>query len=120
MRTKAMEKAIVIIVVCLFLTSLSIFSGCKCFPEDSERIVSENSVVSDYRPEERFTVVSASKQIDGLQMGKVVVKRKSDGICFSALVVPNREITKGTTVELLRVSYKQSSSWAPDSFVVVK
>lgn len=63
-------------------------------------------------------VVDTSKQIGGLQIGRIIAKRETDGAFFSAIVAPYRELYEGEEVELLRVHYRHNLDQYTDFLVV--
>lgn len=111
-----MKKAFLML---MLLVSTIILCGCAS-NEDKDTIIKKEPRLSPYLAEETFLALEDSKQINHLQIGRVIVKRESDGILFSAMVIPNRTIIKGSRVELLEVIYKHNFFGVENNFVVVK
>lgn len=74
--------------------------------------------VTDWLPEETFVTFEEAKKIDGLDIGRVIVKRTKDGGLFSVLVIPMKEIQVHSQVKVSRVGYWHNEKTQVNLWVV--
>ncbi len=68
-----------------------------------------------------FTTVNDVKKVgEGLRMGIIIVKENISGDIFSAMVIPYKEIPKGTRVKLINIQYSQGKGGGNDYFFLVE
>lgn len=68
-----------------------------------------------------FTTVNDVKKVgEGSRMGIVIVKEDISGDIFSAMVIPYKEIPKGTRVKLTDIQYSQIKGGGNDYFFLVE
>lgn len=86
--------------------------------EDREAAIHVEPIVTDWLPNETFVVVDGVKKVDGFEMGRVIVRRNKDGVPFSAMVIPIREISVGSKVKIARIDYMHHHSMQKNFLLV--
>ena len=61
--------------------------------------------VTNYFSEKNLQTVGPVEKVEGLEIGRVIFKRTEDGVLFSAMVIPMREIPVGSIVKITEISY---------------
>jgi len=107
-------KEIVMVVLC----SVLIFTTSCMTKEDYEAAIRVEPIITNWLPNETFVVVDAVKKVDGFEMGRVIVRRNKDGVPFSAMVIPIKEIPVGSEVKIARVDYMHHHSMQKDFLLV--
>lgn len=108
-------KTLILLVVLIFAAGYSI--GCRTEKGDEDRLIVEPTVTV-WSLNSTFVVIKEVKRVDGLEMGRVILKRQDRSGLVSAIVVPYREIPVGTKVKLVKVTYSHDGAWQKDFLVV--
>ncbi|OHA71228.1 MAG: hypothetical protein A3F15_00950 [Candidatus Wildermuthbacteria bacterium RIFCSPHIGHO2_12_FULL_40_12] len=89
--------------IVLFVVSLALI-GCgdtKAY----KAVIRSEPTITDWNPQDSFEVTEGVTRVDGFEMGRVIVKRASDGQLFSAMVIPVRNIQIGSVVRIVQIDY---------------
>ena len=91
-----MKNVSSILTVFLFcLTGL--LASCNMSSEERELIKTPPApAVTDWSSYETFTTVKEVDKVEGVQMGRVIVQRRSDSVWLSVAVIPFRKIPIGS------------------------
>ena len=94
-------KKLILLVVLVFI------AGCiGCRIEKTEMAaLNVEPTVTEWSPEDTIVVIKEVKKVDGLEMGRVILKRQNRRALFSAMVIPYREIPVETKVKVTEVTY---------------
>lgn len=95
-----------------------IFFGCG--KSELKDPVYTEPIVMDWLREDTLVTVGEVKKVDGLEIGRVSIKRSRDGSLFSVLVIPVREIPLGSEVKISEVLYVHNWMAGRKNFFVVK
>ncbi len=111
----------ILLAVCIVVFILSGTGMKKAANKAEQRIradASSGPIVTDWLPEETFTVVREAKRVNEFNMGHIVIER-GDGLWIPVFVIPMREISIGTKVKIAEVKYSRSGIREPN-FLIVK
>ncbi|MDP2856266.1 MAG: hypothetical protein Q8N90_04125 [bacterium] len=108
-----MKKVMWVILCGILLVTI----GCMT-DKDREAAVCAEPTVTNWLPETTFRVFKEVKRVDGLDMGRAIIRRTEDGILFSVMVVPMREIPVGSEVKISEVNYMHHPGLRINFFVV--
>ncbi len=117
-----MKFRIIALLFLMVLVGSIVSCGCNSAWEQ-QGIINKEPVVQAYCPEYVFTVFETPKQIDSLQIKRVIVRRESKdgGLLFSAIIIsPDKKLVVGQEVDLLEVSYRHNAIGNKQSFLLVK
>lgn len=104
---KILGLSLVVIVGSLLIAALAlgIVVTTDAAVAEGQKIIRTDPDISPWSPDETFFVEEPPKPVNELAMGRVIVRRRSNGDLFSAMVIPMRNIPTETEVKLLKVSY---------------
>jgi len=99
------ELAVAVVALCV----LAIVVGCMTQKEKEDWARAEPKL-NDWLPGETIVVVEGTKKVDGLDMGRVIVRRAGDPTLFPLWVIPMREIAVGSEVRAYNIEYVSATS----------
>ncbi len=112
-----MKKLMVLFVICTIA-----LSSIGCFETNNNEENSsffEKPIVGNFRPDLTFKVISPVEKVNGMEIGRVLIKSVEMREMRSALVVPpTRNLPIGSQVQLLVLKYKQGRIDEPWILVV--
>src|SRR5665811_103181 len=104
-----MKKFMMFLMSLVLCTMILSNIGCSKRPEDKDFL--GKALTSDFRPDLTFKTVSEIEKVDGMEIGRVIVKIVENQVLLSALVTPpTRKLPIGSQVKLSVLKFNQGNS----------